>query len=64
LTVNVLSLSRHRPAKAGHDNYAGNGGCGIAVQAILAITRHLIAGNVGADAVDVEIVGAAFGDDQ
>jgi hypothetical protein len=36
----------------------------VADQAVVAIPRHLIAGNVGADAVDVEIVGAAFGDDQ
>ena len=36
----------------------------VADQAVVAIPRHLIAGHVGADAVDVEIVGAAFGDDQ
>src|SRR6266849_2904257 len=36
----------------------------VADQAIVAIPRHFIAGHVGADAVDVEIVGAAFRDDQ
>ena len=36
----------------------------VADQPVVAIPRHFIAGHVGADAVDVEIVGAAFGDDQ
>ncbi len=33
-------------------------------QAVVAIPRHLIAGHVGADAVDVEVVGTALRDDQ
>src|SRR6266851_4528562 len=36
----------------------------MADQAIVAIPRRLVAGPIGADAVDVEIVGAAFGDDE
>ncbi|MGY3405145.1 hypothetical protein ACVWZV_001258 [Bradyrhizobium sp. GM5.1] len=36
----------------------------VAEQAVVAIPGHLIAGHVGADAVDIEIVGAAFRDDQ
>ena len=33
-------------------------------QPVIAIPRHLVAGDVGADPVDVQIVGTAFGDDQ
>ncbi|MGY3462410.1 hypothetical protein ACVWW5_007860 [Bradyrhizobium sp. LM3.4] len=36
----------------------------VADQAVVAIPGHFIAGHVGADAVDVEIVGATFRDDQ
>ncbi|MGX1151381.1 hypothetical protein AB7M15_007203 [Bradyrhizobium ottawaense] len=36
----------------------------VADQAVVAIPGHLIAGHVGADAMDVEIVRAAFRDDQ
>ena len=36
----------------------------VADQAVVAIPRHFVARHVGADAVDIEIVGAAFGDDQ
>ena len=36
----------------------------MADQPVVAIPRHLVAGHVGADAVDVEIVGSTFGDDQ
>ncbi len=43
---------------------AGTGFHLVADQAVVAIPRHLVARHVGADAVNVEIVGAAFGDDQ
>ena len=33
-------------------------------EAVVAIPRHFVSGNVGADAVNVEIVGTAFRDDQ
>jgi hypothetical protein len=36
----------------------------VADQAVVAIPRHFIAGHVGADAVDVEIVGGTLRDDQ
>ncbi|MET4835768.1 hypothetical protein ABIF44_005175 [Bradyrhizobium japonicum] len=36
----------------------------VADQTVVAIPGHFIAGHVGADAVDVEIVRAAFRDDQ
>ncbi len=36
----------------------------VADQAVVAIPRHLVARHVGADAVDVDVVGAALGDDQ
>ena len=36
----------------------------VADEAVVAIPRHLVARHVGADAVDVDVVGSAFGDDQ
>ena len=36
----------------------------VADQPVVAIPRHLVAGHVGADAMDVQIVRPAFGDDQ
>src|SRR4029077_4872877 len=33
-------------------------------EAVVAVPRHFVAGHVGADPMDVEIVGPAFGDDQ
>jgi hypothetical protein len=36
----------------------------VADQPVVAIPRHLVARHVGADAVDVEIVRSAFGDDE
>ena len=36
----------------------------VADESVVAVPRHFVAGHVGADAVDVEIVWPAFGDDQ
>ena len=36
----------------------------VADESVVTVPRHFVAGHVGADAVDVEIVWSAFGDDQ
>ena len=36
----------------------------VADEAVVAVPRHLVARHVGADAVDVDVVGTALGDDQ